>query len=323
MKVIRLAALLPILLLVICLFPAMVESQDAPAADQPQPAESPSAVEGPPPGYRLQPDDIMRVSVFGEPELTTEQVVDPQGFINMQFGGQIHAEGLTLDELIAAIEKGLSEILVEPKVQVSLTFFHRPKVYVLGQVTRPGLHEFKVGNKIMEAIAQAGSFTEAAALEKATLTHKDLQEQLPLDLKRLFYDGDMSQNLPLQDGDTIYIPEDTKNKYFVLGEVNRPGMFRLKGDETVMEAISSAGGINQRGSLKGTCIIRGDLKNPQRIKLDVGKLLKSADMSQNIMLQPGDVVYVPETSKPDWNKIASFISTIVNSSYLLRLWGLN
>ncbi len=132
----------------------------------------------------------------------------------------------------------------------------------------------------------------------------------------------MSQNLVLEDGDTIYLPEDTTNKYFVLGEVLRPTVYRLKTDVTLIDAISMAGGPTQRASLKSTYVIRGDPENPERIKVDVGKLLKSGDLSQNVEIEPGDVVYVPETSKPDWNKVASVISVIVNSSYLARIWGL-
>jgi polysaccharide export outer membrane protein len=82
-----------------------------------------------------------------------------------------------------------------------------------------------------------------------------------------------------------------------------------------------AGGPTERGAIKGTCIIRGtDQKNSQRIKVNIDKLIKSGDLSQNVMLQPGDVVYVPETSKPDWSKISSIVGAIVNSSYLLRIW---
>lgn len=294
----------------------------AEAAPTPTTISQPNLPVSPPPEYKIQPEDAFRMSVWGEPDLAIEQVVDPNGYVNIPQVGPIHAEGLTVQELLTKITEGLSKILREPRVQITMLNYRKPKVYVLGQVNRPGLHEIKFGDRVMEAIAQAGSFTDMAYLEGATITHQATNESAPLDLKALFYGGDMSKNVVLQDGDTIYIPEDTVNKYYVLGEVMRPGMFRLKDNVTVVDAITNAGGPTQRGSIKATCIIRGNPENPQRIKIDITKLVKGSDLSQNVPLQPGDVVYVPETSKPDWNKIAGIVSAVVNSSYLLKIWGL-
>ena len=308
-----------LLLFVVCIAGV---AQDKPAQiPAAPPTTEPAGPQVPPPEYKLQPEDVMRMSVWGEPDLTAEVTVDPKGYVNIPLIGQVQVEGLTQKDLTDEIAKGLSKYLVEPKVQITMTRFRMPKVYVLGQVGRPGLHEIKFGDRVMEVIALAGSFTDAAYLEGATLTHAS-NESVPLNLRMLFYGGDMSRNLILADGDTIYIPEDTQNWYYVLGAVMRPGRYRLKENISVMDAISEAAGPTQRGNLRGTRIARGNLNNPQQIKVDVSKLIKSADLTQNLKLQPGDVVYVPETSKPDWSKIGGLISTIVNSSYLLRSWGL-
>ena len=293
----------------------------APPAQPTTPAEA-AAPQPETEGYKLQPDDIIRMQVFGEPDLSVEQAVNPMGYINIPLVGQIRAQDLTQDELALLIRTALSKYLVEPKVQLTLSRVRDPRVFVLGQVGRPGPVPFKQGERIMEAIAGAGSYNEIAWLEEATLTHKGSQEADPLNLRKLFLDGDMSQNMQLKDGDTIFIPEDTKNKYFVLGEVMRPMMYRLKENITVMDAITTAGGPTPKGTLKDTYIIRGDPGSPQRIKVDIGKLVKGGDLTQNIMLQPGDVVYVAESSKPDWAKIGNLLSIVVNSSYLFRSWGL-
>lgn len=263
----------------------------------------------------------MRMTVLGEPELNVEQVIDPKGYITVPLVGPIYAQGLTREELSAKIEAGLSKYLVEPKVQLTLSQFRRPKVYVLGLVNRPGMVDFRPNDRVMEAIAQAGSFQPDAYLKGTTLTHAGSKDQIALDLHKLFLENDLSQNLPLQDGDTIYVPEDVTNRYFVIGEVNRPGKYPLKEKVSIIDAISSAGGVTQRANPKTTYIIRGDPKKPERIKVDLNKFLKSGDVSQNVSLQPGDVIYVPETSKPDWSKIAGIISVVVNTSYLARMWG--
>ena len=302
--------------------PAPPESPPAQAVPASPPTTTQSPSEGPPEDYLIQKEDVLRISILGEPEMASEQVVDPKGSINMSLLGSVYAEGLTRKQLTDKLAAGLSKYFVEPKIQVTLAQFRRPKVYVVGRVNRPGLYEFRQGDRVMEAIAQAGSFPETAYLEGATLTHRDSKESIPLNLRKLFYEGDMSQNAVLQDGDTIYMPEDVTNRYFVLGEVYRPGKYELKEKLSVIDAISMAGGVTERGNARTTYIIRGDPKSPQRIKVDVTKFLKSADLTQNVALLPGDVIYVPGSSKPDWGKISGMLSVIVNTGYLARMWGL-
>ncbi|MBP6964194.1 MAG: polysaccharide biosynthesis/export family protein [Armatimonadetes bacterium] len=275
--------------------------------------------------YRIQTEDVLRLSVWGEPNLTGEHMVDPEGNINIALIGQMHVEGLTPAELIEQIRRGLDMYLVEPRIQLTISQFRKPKVHVLGEVNRPGQFEFKYGDRVMEAVAQGGSFRETANLRGAILTRRDMNESVPLDLHRLFIQGDMSVNMELMDGDTIFIPEDTQNRVFVLGEVLQPGQVKLKENMTAMDAISIARGPTDRGVLKGTVVIRGgaDGSRPaERIKLDLGNFMSKADLTQNIKLEPGDVVYVPETAKPDWSKISQVVSAVFNTSYLLRILGL-
>ena len=308
------------------------------AIAQEQPVSTSSKTDGPPmaspattPGsdkasipedYLIQSEDVIRMSVLGEPELAGDQVVDPRGDINIPLIGSVHAAGLTRTQLIDKITQGLTKYLVEPEVQLTLVQFRKPKVYVMGMVNRPGMVEFRPGDKVLEAIALAGSYNNVAYLEGATLTHKGDDKGIPLDLHKLLLENDLSQNYELQDGDTIYVPENIKNRYYVLGDVGRPGRFDLKDNVTVMDAITNAGGMGPRANARGVYIIRGDMRKPQKIKVDVTRYLKSADVTQNIALLAGDVVYVPNSGKMDWTKIQGIISTVVNSSYLLRIWGL-
>ncbi|MCL6520219.1 MAG: polysaccharide export protein [Armatimonadetes bacterium] len=276
----------------------------------------------PPPGYVLDVEDVIEIQSIGDPALSTKQMVDPEGNISIPLVEEpIRAKGLTQQQLLKVIKERLSPYLTDPNIQVTIVQFHSPKAYVLGQVNRPGLHEFRPGDRVLEIIAQAGSFTEQADLKGATITRKGSNEAQPLNLYDLFYKGDMTQNLEIQAGDVIYIPEDTKNKYFVLGEVLRPGQYRWKEGMTVMDAIANAAGPTDRGILSKTTIIRGDINNPERIEVNMSKVLKKADLSQTIALKPGDIVYVPETSRPDWNKISGVVSAVVNTTYLFKILG--
>ncbi|MDI6827501.1 MAG: polysaccharide biosynthesis/export family protein [Armatimonadota bacterium] len=276
----------------------------------------------PPAGYVLDTEDVVEIQVVGDPSLSTKQMVDPEGNISIPLVNEpIKAKGLTLQQLVNVIKERIRPYLTNPDIQVTIAQFHTLKAYVLGQVNRPGLHEFRPGDRVMEIIAQAGSFTEQADLKGATITRKGSTEAQPLNLYDLFYKGDMSQNLEIQAGDVIYIPEDTKNKFFVLGEVLRPGQYRLKEGMTIMDALANAAGPTDRAVLSKTTIIRGDINNPERIEINMSKVLKKADLSQAVELKPGDIVYVPETSKPDWNKVSGIVSAVVNTTYLFRILG--
>ena len=285
-----------------------------------------SAVSTPPPivsdaNYRIAEEDILRMDVWGEPQLSNIQIpVTPGGMISVPYLGDVKAAGLTQAELAKEIAKRLADaqILYEAKVQISVYQLHQPQVRVLGAVQRPGSFPFKTGHTILDAIAQGGSYADDAMLESATLTRKGSEESLPINLRKLF-DGDLTQNYVLQDGDKIYIPhEDYNNKIYVLGQVNRPGQYSLKENTTVLAAISLASGQTVDASVKNTIILRGDLSNPTRVKCNLSALFDKGDMSQNIVLQPGDIVVVPSAKKMPWNTIAQIVNTAANLAWLRR-----
>lgn len=271
--------------------------------------------------YRIKQEDVIQFSVWGEPELRNLQLlVTPDGNINVPLLGAVKAEGYSISELRDAIARKFESdgIFVSPRIQISILAVNRPRARVLGEVNRPGEFEFKEGDRILDAIAQAGSYRDNAWLEKASLTRKGAKEPIELDLKKLL-DGDLTQNYELQKGDTIYIPpENYANKIYVLGYVMKPGIYALKDKTTVLDAISLAGGPNQRGAMRGIVVVRGDPTNPTRVPVDMARLFDKGDLTQNIILLPGDVVMVPETNRPDWNQVSSVIGTIMNLTYLRR-----
>jgi polysaccharide export outer membrane protein len=271
--------------------------------------------------YQIQVEDILRLDVWGEPQLSNLQTqVTPDGKINIAYIGEVQAEGLTQSELTASIAKKLesAEILLDPNVQITILTLHRPTVRVLGAVQRSGEFIFRDGDRILDAVAQAG-YTDNAWLEKGTLIHSGPNQQpIPIDLKKML-DGDLSQNFELQKGDVINIPpEDYANKFYVMGQVLRPMMYDLKDKATVLAAINLAGGPTERASLRSTVVIRGDPAKPEKVNCDLSKLFDKGDLSQDIVLQPGDVVYVPETKKPHWGKISQILSTITSLTYIRR-----
>ncbi len=277
--------------------------------------------------YRIQRDDVLQITVVEDPTLSRETVVAQDGTINLPVVGTITVRGMTTGELAEKIRTALIEAqyLRDPHVSISLKVINRPRVAVLGMVLRPGTYEFKEGETVMHAISMAGSFDpDRARLQDAVLRRKradGTEETIPLDLEKLFFKGDLSQNYRLQPDDVIFIPEDVVNRVYVLGRVARPGLYPWKSSTTVLEAINRAGGHQEKGTLSRVYIIRPNPNapdKPQRIEVNLLKLIDKGDTSQDIALQPGDTVYVPEVKKPDWNQIYSIVATIALTRNIVR-----
>ena len=114
-------------------------------------------------------------------------------------------------------------------------------------------------------------------------------------LNELINDPQKSESIIVSAGDTVYIPPLEFNKVLVLGEVENPKTIAIKGKLTLMDAITEAGGFTPDAVRRSVMIIRGELGSQQGIRIDVRQILKKADISQNIDLEPGDIVYVPKT----------------------------
>lgn len=277
--------------------------------------------------YRIQRDDVLQITVVEDPTLSRETVVAQDGTINLPVVGTITVRGMTTGELAERIRTALIEAqyLRDPHVSISLKVINRPRVAVLGMVQRPGTYDFKEGETVMHAISMAGSFDpDRARLQDAVLRRKrpdGTEETIPLDLEKLFFKGDLSQNYRLEPDDVIFIPEDVVNRIYVLGKVMRPGLYPWKSSTTVLEAINRAGGQHEKGTLSRVYIIRPNPNapdKPQRIEVNLLKLIDKGDTSQDIALLPGDTVYVPEVKKPDWNQIYSIVATVALTRNLIR-----
>ncbi|MEI6512353.1 MAG: polysaccharide biosynthesis/export family protein [bacterium] len=271
--------------------------------------------------YRLQVDDVVQISLYGDTTLTSQTPVSLDGTISMQLIGSVQAEGRTLAEVARAIEKALKEgqYYIDPKISVTMLQTRKPKVALLGMVNRPGVYDFKPGDRVVDALSQASYIVaDRADLRHATITHRDSpNESIPLDLRAVLYHGDLSQNYELQDGDVIFVPEDTQNRVFLLGEVMRPGQYIWQENKTVLDYISIGGDKTPNAKMSSCVLFRKDPKNSNqvlRFKLNLIKITNEGRLEQNIAVLPGDLINVPKATKFD----AGNIYTILNTAWLLK-----
>lgn len=171
-----------------------------------------------------------------------------------------------------------------------------PTVMVVGEVTKPGPVTIEGGARLMDAIALAGGPTPKADWRRVTLARQGAEKQT-LDLEPLMRQGDTSKaalNAPLQPGDTILLPE-TDQQVYVFGRVVKPDIYPLKPNERVLDVLLQAGGAAGDGDIsKAVLVRRGENGQPVPKPLDLKKIIQKADMSENELLRPGDLLFVPD-----------------------------
>ncbi len=204
-------------------------------------------------------------------------------------------------------------------------------VIVQGEVVRPGRYRLKGDLRVIDVLALAGGLTERAAVTQASLTRGPSKAE-PLALDGLLLRQEMDRNVPLQPGDIVTIPEDTNSKIYVIGDVKSPGVFPLKGQVTLLQAIAMAGGPEQRGmgTAKAAYIVRrsgSDTPATPVVQagppapgvttraLPNGRSMITADLSaimrdpsKDVAVQPGDVVVLPMSGFGAFQVIANILS---------------
>lgn len=164
------------------------------------------------------------------------------------------------------------------------------RTVVLGQVARPGAYDLVEGQRVSDLLAAAGGLTPQAAPQRAFVMRGT--EQFPVDVRGILA-GNLEANIPLRAGDTMVIPE-SQDRIAVLGAVSRPGKYDLVDGMKLTDAIALAGGQSESGNLDQVAVIRIEAGKTKTIAADLSRALSGQDTSQNVLLRPGDVVYVPE-----------------------------
>lgn len=163
-----------------------------------------------PPAYQLRQGDKLSVKLMRYSELNEASVtVRPDGFINLQLIDDVKAEGSTVAELKSRLEKVYDEILINPEITVALLEFVQPRVFIGGQVTKPGRYDLRDGKMLVEVIFLAGGFTGDANRKSVLWARPDGKgdwEIQAVDVMQILNLKKKQEDLPLRDGDYIFVP---------------------------------------------------------------------------------------------------------------------
>ncbi|MHB1456580.1 MAG: SLBB domain-containing protein [Armatimonadota bacterium] len=210
--------------------------------------------------------------------------------------------------------KGIPEAnaLVYPGDVITIDSGDTIPVYVTGKVKSPGLLRiFKDNANIMNAIAIAGGLLPEASTDNVKITSLNGTSQV-VNITSAVMDGKTIPDAKLQSGDMISIPEST-SRIIVLGFVSQPGAFPVKdgANITLADALGMSRGFdNRRGGLEKVAIVRNIDGKQERNTYNIKQFLKTGDITQNPRVYPGDVIFVPETGRLDWDMVIRSVSAL-------------
>ena len=245
--------------------------------------------------YVVGPQDVLAITLFDQQDLSGKYTVEADGTFTFPLIGRVKAGGLSLRDVEHTLRTQLSDgFFKNPQVSVSVEQYRSQRIFVVGEVRAPGPYPLVGDMTLIEALARAGSTTEHAAGDALIVRSADggrttgpvLPDQkngadvIRVDIKAL-QSGRLSENAALRDGDTIFVPR--AELVYVFGQVHSPGAYTLQRGVTVLQALSLAGGVTDRGAtgrIRIARIVEGK-KTEVKVTLDD-------------KVQPGDTIIVPE-----------------------------
>ena len=240
-------------------------------------------------GSKLSVGDIIDVTVDGEKDFSKTYQINDSGCVIMPMVDAVKVVGLNTSEASAIITKSLTKVLINPQVTVAFVDRAKMQVFVVGQVTKRGLIEVGVGDRVLQALAQAG-YDDTADLSHVEIRRGD--EIIPLDLAKYLSGEDLDMNKPLQSGDTVSVPRvDMVGTVMALGQVAKAGPIPLKRQMTFREAMGLIGGVTVEADTEKITVKREGISDP--IKIEYDKAM-AGEPTADIALLPGDTIYVPE-----------------------------
>lgn len=254
--------------------------------------------------YRVGGYDVLNITVYEEKDLSSDAVrVSADGYISFPLIGRIKVDDLTTSEIENLISLKLAEeqYLLNAHVSAMVTAYNSKRFLVLGAVRNPGSYSLQARERVLDAISRAGGIDFDQAGKKGMIirtenrnTDQERKIVINLDLQGLLKGRDQISNIFLANKDALYIP--TAEHFYIMGQIRRPGSYPLTHREiTLVEAITTAGGFTPIAARNRTRIIRIENGVEKIIEVKVDAIIDAGKKTQDVLIQPDDVIMVPES----------------------------
>ena len=241
--------------------------------------------------YIIGPEDVLEVQVWERKDLNQTVFVRPDGRTSLPLVGEIMVAGKTVQELQDHLAKVYDKTTQSAVVTVIVREIKSRPVYFVGGFGRPGPMQLTRELNLMQAISLVGGVAPGGDAEKGYVLRGD--KRVAVDFYKLFQKGDLSQNIMLEPGDTVVVP--IADLVYIQGEVRAPSPLKYTTDLTLLKAITQAGGLTPLAASGRVDLLRGRTgEKKERIRVDVGKILRDPDENPDVSLKPEDIIFVPQ-----------------------------
>jgi polysaccharide export outer membrane protein len=280
--------------------------------------------------YRIGKGDVLSIIVYDHPELTipagsersaaeSGNTVQPDGSIYYPYVGRVEVEGQTVSEVRQTISRRLAEFIAAPQVEVRIAAYNSQDVLVTGEVSEPGrLPITNVPMTLLDALSMSGGLGAQANWHGVQLTRDGSTRTL--DVYGMLNQGNLANDILLEDEDVLHVPDLGNQQVFVMGEVGEPQAFPVgRSRMTLTEALTRAGSFNEaQADASGIFVFRRDTQ--RRDKLATVYQLDARNAAAMVLgtqfrLEPSDVVYVTTTSLGRWNRTINQLLPTITSIY--------
>jgi len=254
--------------------------------------------------YVIGDEDMLQISVWGNPELSVTVPVRPDGMISIPLAGDVKASGLTPQDLKKALEKDLARFIKTPVVTVMVTAINSFKVYVFGggisgaqstgaqstgaQSAASGQITLRRNTTLLQLLTMFGSLSDVNFAEAYLMRNGS---KLKVDFEQLVAKGDVSKDVELEANDLIYLPGGLSSRIRVIGAVKTPSLIPYFEGITALDAVLSAGGFTDFASTNDVLIVRREGSVVTNIEVKLRDVM-NGNLKKNVTLKPGDIVTV-------------------------------
>ncbi|RPI75739.1 MAG: hypothetical protein EHM45_14535 [Desulfobacteraceae bacterium] len=275
--------------------------------------------------YRLGPLDVIEIqSHVGDKTTTTVVAINSRGKISYSFMDDLDVAGLTTTEMDKMLTEKLSGYVRNPRIDILVKEFNSKNAMIVGELsnlrasafgkTASGRINLQGKTTLMDLVALSGGYTINADIKNVKLNRAG--KTYLINLYDIIEKGDENQNVIINAGDVVNVPELSVygERVYVMGEVNKPGIYSLKDARDLLAAIALADSLTSLAKEQNTLIVRGYEvgKEPLVMMADVNAILRKADMAQNIKLKDGDLVYIPRMWIGDINDWIKNMTPLLN-----------
>ncbi len=258
--------------------------------------------------YLIGPDDVVRITFWQQPDLNTVTRVRQDGKISLPVLGEIEAADLSSRELEENIVRGISiynKVISQARVEIAE--YNSRKVFVTGEVYRPGKYTFEFIPNLWEILREAGGPRERAVLTDISVVRagQEAGKKISVNLTQILETGDFSKFPVLRPGDTIIVPGYSgegasapaeflgHSVIYIYGQIARPGVYPISEESTILRAITQAGGPTPEADMKNVRVLMKQGSQSTVATVDVERHSNQGSPA-DLPLRPGDTVVVPK-----------------------------